>query len=198
MHADLAFTIRFPDDWLTRNSPRAVGAISPRRDAWVSLEMAGPGDPRDVADAWIEQQEGEIRDLRRQPIRLLGRDAARVSGRSGGLSFMTTFVTWRGTVYRITAASGNMGRHRPLLLQVTRSFRPMTRELLARVTERKVRVAEALGGETFPALVERTGTVWAPAEVAVYNGRKLDYVLSAGEPVKIAIQVPYIPDTASR
>ena len=198
LHADLAFTIRFPDDWRTQNSPRAVGAFSPRRDAWVSLEMAaGQGHPRDVAEAWIEQQEDEIRNVRLEPVRLLGRDAVRVVGRAGGLSFMATFVDWRGTVYRITGASGNMRRHEPLLLQVARSFRPMTRELLAKVTERKLRVVEARTGETFAALVERTGTVWAPAEAAVYNARKLDYVLSAGEPVKIAVEVPYVPKPAA-
>ena len=199
MHADLAFTIRFPDHWITRNSPRAVGALSPRRDAWVSLEMAaGQGHPRDVADAWVEEQEGEIRNVRLEPVRLLGRDAARVVGRApGGLSFMATFVTWRGTVYRIIGASGNMSRHEPLLLQTTRSFRPMTRELLAKVTERKLRVVEARAGETFPELVERTGTAWPPAAAAVYNARKLDYALSAGEPVKIAVEVPYVPKTAA-
>ena len=197
LHADLAFTIRFPDGWRTQNSPRAVGALSPRRDAWVSLETAGRGDPLDVVDEWIQQQGDQIRDLHLEPLRLLGRDAVRVVGRAQGLAFRATFVSFRGAVYRITGASSNMSKNEAFLHQVTRSFRPMTRELLARVTERKVRIVEANAGETFPTLVERTGTVWAPAEAAVYNGRKLDHVLEAGEPVKIAIEVPYTPQAAA-
>lgn len=197
MHADLAFTFRFPDGWTQQNSPRAVGALSPRRDAWVALEFAGEGtDPQVAADVWIEEQEG-VRIEREEWIKLIGREAYRVRGRAPtGMSFIVTFLPHRGSVYRITAAAGNLGRYEPQFLQVARSFRPMTRELLSQVKERRLRIVRARPAETFSELVERTGSAWSAAEAAVFNGRMLDALLEAGEPIKIAVEVAYQPRIA--
>jgi predicted Zn-dependent protease len=42
LHPELGFQIRFPDGWRLQNSPRAVGAMSPHRDAIVYLTADMP------------------------------------------------------------------------------------------------------------------------------------------------------------
>lgn len=194
LHPDLDFTLRFPDDWTTRNSPRSVGAVAPRRDAWVALEFSGDGSAREAADRWLASEEGLSR-IATEEIRMLGRDVVRVSGHApGGLRFMATFIPWHGSIYRVTGASKQMSRDRAILVQTTRSFRPMTRELRDRVTERRLRIVTTYDGETYPDLVYRTESVWPAPEAAVYNGHKLDRLFAEGERIKIAVEIPYVSE----
>ena len=52
LHSELDLTLRFPEGWETQNTRRAVGALSPRRDAQVFLEMQGKGeDPQAAASS---------------------------------------------------------------------------------------------------------------------------------------------------
>ena len=44
IHPDLDFTLTFPEGWTTVNTASAVGALSPKHDARIALEMVAEGD----------------------------------------------------------------------------------------------------------------------------------------------------------
>jgi predicted Zn-dependent protease len=200
MHPDLAFTIRFPDRWDLHNTNRAVGAVSRDRRAQIFFEHAGAGrDPAAAAEAWVEEASKEgFRVDSRKSIKLVGRDAVRVEGgvrgRGGSLSVLATFLSWRGSVYRIIGVSSSIRKHEPFFVNVARSFRPMTRELLADIRELRLHLVEAQPAETLAELAKRGGTDWTAVQLAVMNGVQPSHRFEGGELVKITKAETYRPE----
>jgi predicted Zn-dependent protease len=202
IHPDLGFTLRFPDGWETRNTRRAVGATSPTRDAQIFLEYAGEGnDPEKTAKQDLERFVPEgLRVEAMEQVKLAGRPAVRVTGRSrrlGGGQVVLTWIVQRGSVYRLTGASSSaVSRHEALFLNVARSFRSLPRELLAKVSEERLRIADARAGESLGDLSRRTGNAWDLQRTAVMNELFATELLESGQRVKISIKEPYHPGSA--
>ncbi|UCE84953.1 MAG: M48 family metalloprotease, partial [Deltaproteobacteria bacterium] len=197
LHADLAFTLRFPDEWDTINTPQAVGALSPDRQAQVFLEAASAGeDAAQAAAEWVEEGHDEgLRVFESASVKLAGRQAHRITGSvrgaAGSIRLVATFIPWRGRIYRLIGVSASGMRHDAMFVSVARSFRPMTPELLAQVRETRLRLAEARAGETLAELSKRTGNVWSLPLTAVLNDRRSDHRFAGGELVKVGRSEPY-------
>lgn len=197
LHPDLAFTMRFPEGWETRNTRRAVGALSPGRDAQIFLEHAAEGrDPEPVARSQLEELGAQgLRIETMERIRIAGGPGLRVTGRGPGVGGSHVVLTWfahRGSIYRLTGASSGPGaRDVALFLNVARSFRPLSSELLASVRETRLRIAAARAGESIGDLSRRTGNAWGVQHTAVMNEMFSDAQLESGQLVKVAIREPY-------
>ncbi len=203
MHPDLGFTIRFPKGWKPHNTNRAVGAVSQNRRAQVFLEPSGRGsDPSAAAEAWAEKgrKEGLAIDSRKS-IKLVGRDAVRLEGgargRGGSLYVHATFLPWRGSIYRIVGVSSSRRKHESLFINTARSFRPMTRELLAEVRELRLRLVKAQSAETLADLAKRSGTNWTAMQLGIINGIQPSHRFKGGELVKITKTETYRPEDAA-
>ena len=72
-----------------------------------------------------------------------------------------------------------------------RSFRPLSRELLAGIEENRLRIVEARPGESLPELSARTGNAWPLQHTAVMNDLFATDSLAGGQLVKVAIAQPY-------
>ncbi|MGH7288289.1 MAG: hypothetical protein ACREI8_09765, partial [Myxococcota bacterium] len=105
-------------------------------------------------------------------------------------SVIATFVPFRDLVYQIGCAGSDARRLDALCTSATRSFRPLTPELLAGVRARRLHVVEARAGESLAALSARTGNVWSPLETAAWNGLDAKEVFAGGERVKLAVEAP--------
>jgi predicted Zn-dependent protease len=203
LHPDLGFTLRFPDGWALHNTPAAVGALAPDRRAQVFLEHGGSArDAVAAARRWAE--EGLAHGLRVHegtPVRLAGREAYRVraSAPVAGepLGLLVTFLPWRSGILRLVGASASLGRHDPVFLNVARSFRPLTPELLARVRETRLALAAAQAGESLADLSRRSGNAWPLLRTAAANGLQVDHRFLGDELVKIAVSGPYRPAAAA-
>jgi predicted Zn-dependent protease len=203
IHPDLAFTLRFPDGWETRNTRRAVGATSPTRDAQVFLEHAGEGnDPEKTAKLDLEEfiaQGLQVEKMER--VKIAGGPALRVTGRTqrfGGGHVVLTWIAQRRSVYRLTGVSSGPGsRNQALFLNVARSFRSLSRELLAEVSETRLRIVDARAGESLGDLSRRTGNAWDVQRTAVMNEIFSNELLESGQRIKIAIREPYRPGSAA-
>jgi predicted Zn-dependent protease len=199
IHPDLGFTLRFPEGWETRNTRRAVGATSPARDAQVFLEHAGEGnDPEKTAKLDLEEFAAQgLRVEAMEKVKLAGGPAVRVTGRTmrfGGSHVVFTWIAQRGSVYRLTGVSSGPGSgEEALFLNVARSFRTLPRELLAKVSETRLRIADARAGESLGDLSQRTGNAWDIQRTAVMNEIFTNELLESGQLVKIAISEPYRP-----
>jgi predicted Zn-dependent protease len=185
VHPELGFTLRFPDGWTTQNTASAVGALAPDRRMQIVLEIAGEGaDLAAAAEAWVEELGRGFGVIESAPVRVSGREAYRVRGRAGEAAMIATFVPFRGLVYRIGCAGSDARRLEALCTSVTRSFRPLTPELLAGARERRLHVAVARAGESLAELSARTGNRWSPLQTAAWNDLDARHTFAGGERVK--------------
>lgn len=194
LHADLAFTLRFPDGFETVNTPQAVAALAPDRRMQIVLELAAEGRDLAAAAAAFEERLGRSLAIEAAgPVRVAGRDAFRLQGHADGGRLISTFLHHRNLVFQLSCLGSDRTRLEALCNVTTRSFRPMTPELLAKVTGRELGLVEARAGETLGALGTRSGNVWSAAETAAWNGIAPDAPLRGGQLVKVARVVAWQP-----
>jgi predicted Zn-dependent protease len=194
LHPELLFTFRLPDGFQTHNTPRAVGGISADRRMQILLELAGEGsDLAGAAQDFLDEVGRSLALRQLGPVRVGGRDAYRVTGSLGGGELISTFLPYRGLVYRLSCAGSNRKQVEAFCAVTTRSFRPLTPDLLRGVSGLRLAVIPARGGESLAMLSARSQNAWTPAETAAWNARGPESPLSAGESVKIAREVPWTP-----
>ncbi len=200
LHPDLGFTVFFPDGWTLINTPAAVGAISPRRDARFALELAargddaakvaqefrakaGPGLFTSIDSAERIQVNGlqgyEMRGVARTPI--------------GPLRGQLSWLAYAGRVYLLSAiARGFDDVYRGRAHNLVRSFRPMSDDERASVRVLRLRIVRARAGETLVALSRRTDNATDLPRTALVNGVDADAVLHEGQSVRVAVAEPYV------
>jgi predicted Zn-dependent protease len=196
----MGFSMLFPEDWSYQNTPEAVTATSPRRDAEVALVSGGPGgDAESAALAFVHQAkaEGHFDVHREERVRVGAAPAYRIEGegrRDGEpIDLVVTFFPHRGSVLQIrgTAVGGSLGRYRGEIMSATLGFQPLSSADRTSLHSERLAVARAERGENLAQLGDRTGNRWGPTRTAVMNGIESDAVLEAGQPVKIAAPVSY-------
>ena len=200
LHPDLDFGMSFPEGWTLVNTPAEVGAMSPKRDARIALQLDSEGnDPKAAADAFLaaRAKEGplEVTDARALSIGAL--PAYQVRGRAstpeGLLVGQITWIAHGGRIYRVSlaaptiAAAGYEGR----VQSATRSFRPLSGDERAAIEVSRLRIVRAGAGETLEALSERVANAWSLEETNVANGFVGSLRLTEGQPVKVANREPY-------
>jgi len=202
LHVDLDLSLRFPEGWTTANSRRAVEAVSPRRDASITLEHQGRGsDPLRAAKTLLEQlaRQTSLRLIRSEPLTISGLSAfrahARAESEQGIRSLELTWIAYGGLIYRVAgvAPDGPFRRYRGLFRNVARSFRPLDQAERASVRATRMRVVAARERETLSDLSARSGNAWDINQTAVANAFFVDSVLEPGQLVKVAIEEPYRP-----
>jgi predicted Zn-dependent protease len=205
LHPDLGFTVFFPDGWTPVNTAQAVGALSPRGDARIALEIAGEGtDVEAVAREYLAKRLGEVhaRIERSGPVSIGGRPgfeaAVTVPTPAGLLAAQLTFLGLGPRVYlfssvaRATAAQSYRGR----ATATVRSFRALEPEELDGIQVMRLRSAHADEGETLPELSRRTRNALDLQHTAVANGLFTEALLHKGQVLKVAVSEPYRPRKA--
>ena len=202
MHADLDLFIHFPPGWKTANTHRAVGALSPKRDAQIFLEIQAPGDDVErAAGEYVAGLAGSgFRVAGTQLLRLGPHPAFRVDGHflgpGGQLQVQLTWLAREGSIYRFTAVApaAVFRRYTGSFLNVPRSLRGLEAHERAKIQELRLRIAVARSGESLTELSERTANRWDIQQTAVMNDLFVDHVLEPGQLVKIAVSEDYLPD----
>ncbi|MDJ0788305.1 MAG: M48 family metalloprotease [Myxococcota bacterium] len=187
LHPDLDLILEFPAKWQVRNTPQAVGAISPKKDALISLQVVGQKTSVEEVLAAFEREGSELQ-FERIP------KGARTRAEGRGRSAEMAILDHKGDVYAIVgqanaAAVSEMVAGFETTVFSFRRLRPHERE---GIRQSRLRVRDAEAGETPAALVERTGSSWSAEALAVANGVELDARFSAGQPVKVAMPEPYL------
>jgi len=202
LHPDLGFTIFFPDGWTPVNTPDAVGAFSPQRDARIALELAGPGsDPEAAARAYLKKHEKEVKFVieRQGPVNISGRPAFEAVGTvltpGGGVAAVLTFVALGERVYLISTVAKSMvaSSYRGRAVATVRSFRPLEPEERESIDVLRLRSAKAEADETLEELSRRTRNALDLQRTAVANGLFTEDRLKAGQVLKVAVSERYRP-----
>ena len=205
MHADLDLFIHFPPGWKTVNTRRAVGAISPQRDAQIFLEIQGRGDnvERAAGEYVAEIADSGFRVASAQSLQIGPKAAFRVEGQfltpGGLLEAQLTWLERKGSIYRFTAVAPApiFRRYTGLFINVPRSLRSLEDYERAKIQEKRLRIAVARPGESLVELSERTANRWNIQQTAVMNGLYADHLLAPGQLVKIAVSEDYRSDAAA-
>ncbi len=199
LHADLAFSLRFPKGWETSNQSSQVVAISPKRDAIVILQLAGEGeDPEEAAHRDAEELEFQIERPRR--VRVGGhagyRGEVTFPSAYGPVYGSATWVALEGRVYRLVCGveKGDPGRYEGTCRSFARSLRPLGTEAASEITELRIRLVSAREGETLRELNRRVGGEWSVNRTAIINGLQVDDVLSDNDRVKVVKRESVVAD----
>ncbi|HXV37686.1 MAG TPA: M48 family metalloprotease [Myxococcota bacterium] len=208
LHPAMDFQLRFPAGWSVANTNRAVGAVSPRRDAMIYLTAAQQRelDPEQAALAFAVEtsQTLPVEVVRSEPVKVAGIDAWRLqldgSARGGSVQANVTFIPYRGAMYRITGVSSRIAArdYAGRMLATARSFRPLLERERAMIDEVRLRIEATRAGEDLAALSRRAGSSWSLAEIAVYNGLFTTHRFQGGELVKTARRERIDRDASSR
>jgi predicted Zn-dependent protease len=196
LHPDLGFAIDFPRGWETQNAKTAVAAQTPRGDAGLVLQtQAGSGDPLEAAQRFAQENQLQLEDGKRERIGGFQTYRARAKVLVEGQPAMAelTWIAHPRAMFRLLglAPSDRLDDYAGSLRDAARSFRSLEGRERDGITELRLRVAEAREGESLAAVSRRTGNAWSLEETAMANDRPTQRRLRGGEPVKIAVEVPY-------
>ena len=197
IHPTLGFTLGFPAEWQTRNTPRAAIGCTKDKVAALLITVAGKGDDP-VRVAREAEKEAGIRLLERATVLEINglravRSSVAVESSRSPIILDFAWIAQGGIVYRILGISpaSRIGVYRPLFDQTVSSFRATTSADMAQIRETRLRVATARAGERPTEVARRMGSVWSPDEIAVANGLAASDRLAAGQLIKVALSEPY-------
>ena len=170
-----------------------MGAVPRTRDAQVFLQHQGLGlDPKASADEYISQEAYDqgFRPEAVSKVKVGDLDGWRVQGRVRGIKVMFTWISYNSQIYRITGVSMS-SKYEGHFMNVARSFRPLTPEQRASVSELHLKIVKARGGESLPDLSRRSSNAWNVQETAVMNNIYTTAGLKSGQLVKVAVARSY-------
>jgi predicted Zn-dependent protease len=192
LHPALDFGITFPAKWKIVNEAARVGASEPSGAAGIALQILGPGDDPLAAAVRFGEETGLAftappREERRRGLRAArATTEVRQSGRRVAVDL--TWIAHAGQVFLVSGVCGptDWPRFAGPFATTARSFRRLTAAERAAIRVVRLRIVTARAGESLPALVRRTRSVWSPETVAVANAFDPAAPLAAGTRVKIA------------
>ena len=200
LHADLDFSMRFPQGWRLVNTKQAVGAMQPQLKGYVALELQGEGDdPVAASEEYLADARADGLGVDTiEHVKIGQWDAVRVTGSvgtpGGPLSVHLTFIARNGYVYRLMGvARGRAGTLEGIFNSTARSFRPLTPREIKSIRETRLKIVPALAGESLTELGRRTGNTWNIQQTALMNAVYATDKLEAGQLMKVAISRPYRP-----
>jgi predicted Zn-dependent protease len=103
------------------------------------------------------------------------------------------WIAYRGQIYQLAGVAPveRSEAFRGLFVATARSFRPLSADDLAGLTETRIRLVRAHTDETLDALAGRSHSAWTKDEIAVANGLSVDQRLKKDLLVKVSIAEPY-------
>ncbi len=198
LHPGLDLAIAFPEGWQTENSADAVGAVSPQRDALVVLQTQGsPGDPRGAAMKFAQANGLTLQNAASGSQDGMPRFHALIARQTqdGPIVYDFTWIAHPRVMLRLTGMSpqARYASRTGVFGEVARSISKLSAAERDGIRDRRLSVVEVRPGETLGALSSRTHNVWSEDETEIANALPREPRLTAGQLLKIAVDVPYRP-----
>ena len=198
LHRDMDFSLLFPDGWQLINNHDAVGAMDPAGNAFISLQVAGPGDdPKAMAHIFaqtkLRKENGRVRG--EQPLLIGSLSAYRIHVTAGEFKGFMTFIAYNDFIYRLDTLTtgGPIDRYAGRGRAVARSFRPLTEQEKVLFKSTRLSLVTGRAGESLRGLSARTTNELDLATTAVLNDLFIDSRLEEGQWVKIGRAKAYAP-----
>jgi predicted Zn-dependent protease len=198
LHPVMDFSLRFPPDWAIENANAYVMARPPGGDQVVLLALDSEGDdPAVAARAYADREGLRLSDVEGVKIGSLDavRGKASVETPAGRVEAELTWIAYNGLIFRLIAgrSSGRLRRAEGISRAIARTFRPLTAEERASITELRLRLVIAREGETLEEVGNRSGNQWDLHRIASVNGVLVGTKLAKGRLVKVAVREAWRP-----
>ena len=190
MHADMRFTMTFPDGWRLVNAPGYVGAFEPNQKALIVLGGAARSmDPSVPAQALVTRFKDEASVF---PVESRAVDIGpwpgylvRFEDTSGvePVSLYYMWVTSPGTTFIVIGLGAD--EYRDQLGDAAFSLRGLSIEERDSIYSDRIRIAEAEENESLTELSFRSDNLWDDEITAVMNGLSADAELDKGDLIKV-------------
>ncbi len=174
LHPQLKFQIAFPPGWQTKNTPQAVMALGPNKDAAAELAPAGKLSPEEAAQKFLSQkgmQQGQAAQV------AVGGLPAVVSyftaqTQQGDVAGIAGFVGCGGMTYALVgyAASKAFPEHDAAFKAFIGSFVPLTDPAALAVQPAKIQIVRASSSMTLEEFNQRHPSNLRIEELALING----------------------------
>lgn len=192
-HPDLNFFIQFPEGWRVENTPTKIASAPKDGHRAVMFQAVAKGDDPVEGVRAIENANKTKIETKIHPMRVNGMPASTTRLAESGLTVDMTWIAHGGMVYLIAAfaPTKDFQGAEQVFQRVTQSFRPLSAEERAAITEDRIRLVKARQGENVRSIAARSSTVWKPEQVAVVNNLTDYEPLPEGHVIKIAVSEPY-------
>ncbi len=198
LNADLDFTVKFPADWETINTPRFVGAAEKDNNAYLALgSNSGEFSPEGYAAAFITRMRDntglEPNVSRGFEIGEWPAHVVRYDDDTGEevVSLYYVFVAAPGGSYTFMALG--LEHLRDQLRESVMSMRALTAAERDSITGLRLRVATRRPGESLEAFAKRLNSKWGPKFLASMNGLDDENQAGNGESLKYTRIERYVP-----
>jgi predicted Zn-dependent protease len=172
-HPEMKFQFAVPADWQTQNSPSAVAALAPRKDALVQLTLAPGVSPEQGAQRFLSQQGLQAGQPSRQSFNGIAAVVAPFQAQSqqGAVAGYVAFFAHGGQTFQMLgygpaqAFQGNEATFRRILS----SFAPLTDPKVLNVQAPKIELVRLSKPTTFAQFARTQGGGLPADRLAVIN-----------------------------
>jgi predicted Zn-dependent protease len=198
LNADMNFSIQFPPEWETINTPRFVGAGTSEGEAFIALGAADPALSLDqltstVAETMYKQAGLEPAVQRSFTVGQWPAQVLRYDDNSGeeAVNLYYLFVKAPHTTFKLMAMG--LEHYREDLKATVDSLASLSEEQKKMIGGARLRLAQPIGSDKLEELSEREGNKWPVEYTAIVNGLEADQSLPSDRPLKIMLPERY-PD----
>lgn len=194
VHPDLAFTLRFPDAWKSRNANDAVTAVSGAQDAMIELRAA-QGTAAQAAQAFFAQEGLTAGAQSRTTVHgfpaLRGEFTAKAD-QGADVRGAVMFLEYGGATWRITAytPTDKFATYAPMFDRSFASFARLTDAAALAVQPWRITLTPAPRAMTLQQFNAQLPSSIPIAELAMINGVEVQAPLAAGRVIKRVLGAP--------
>jgi len=193
-HPDLAFTLRFPDAWKTRNANDAVTAVSEAQDAMIELRGA-QGTAAQAAQAFFAQEGLTAGAQSRTTVRgipALRGEFTAAAEQGAEVRGVVMFLEYGGATWRITAytPTDKFATYAPVFDRSFASFARLTDAGALAAQPMRIKVTAVPRAMTLQQFNTQFPSSIPLAELAMINGVEASATLTAGRSVKRVLGTP--------
>jgi len=197
IHPELNFTLEYPEDWDSENTPTAAGIFSPDKKAQVVFALSDTSESPDqsakeFAEAYyryysMEPKHGEKLNINGFPAHLLVYEQQSEEG-----LVVFSMIWLKRNDYTFKFASMSLAKYGDVSINMAKSLHTITDAERNSIKQTEVDIVEAIDGETIEELGKRMDNVLSPQYLALINNVKTDEKLTKGQWVKIGVLAKYV------
>lgn len=186
LHPELKFRVDLPEGWQKANTPGAVIAVSPKKDAAVQLTSAGKLSPEEASKKFFAQQGVK-------PAALGGGGALpphaqyfQADTEQGPIGGLVAFLPAGGGSLMLVGYTGVQGvpTYGPVFQAVAQSYKPLTDPAALAVQPARIELVKVPRDMSVAEFVQVFPSSVPPEVVATVNGVAKDGRLEAGRTAK--------------
>ena len=193
-HPDMAFRIEFPRGWKGINQKQAVGAVSPRQDGVVVLQLASAPNAQGAAQEFFSQQGIEAGEPRRRQIGGFPALSStfRVETQEGVLLGLAAWIDYRERVFEILGYTPEpqWDQYNRLMEDAVASFSRETDPPVLDAKPRRLTIVDLKHPATLETLLRDYPSTVNPQVVALINNLQGTSTLASGDSFKRVVGGP--------